>query len=75
MVIGIMLKYERIGCFCYYCGHLGHEVRTCNEYLDDVTRDAVREEMMRAWFKAYQIGRRVEMNRENMNLNLYQSGF
>ena len=38
-VLDIMLKYEGIGCFYYYCGHIGHEVRSCSEFLENATKD------------------------------------
>ncbi|XP_016199277.1 uncharacterized protein LOC107640255 [Arachis ipaensis] len=42
-IMEIQLKYERIGCFCSCCGHLGHEARSCNNWLDNSTSEDSRE--------------------------------
>ena len=31
----ILFKYECLGSFYSYCGHLGHEARTCPSFLED----------------------------------------
>ncbi|XP_025607851.1 uncharacterized protein At4g02000-like [Arachis hypogaea] len=44
-VTELKLRYERIGNFCHYCGYIGHEVRTCSNYLEDSVAGENREEM------------------------------
>ncbi|MED6207313.1 hypothetical protein PIB30_034635 [Stylosanthes scabra] len=34
-VFEIGIRYERIGIFCNYCGHVGHEIRNCSTQIDD----------------------------------------
>ncbi|KAL4380493.1 hypothetical protein AHAS_Ahas04G0039000 [Arachis hypogaea] len=51
MIIELSIKHEKIGCFCNYCRHLGHEVRSCEIFLEDsMTRD-VMEERRKNWLK------------------------
>ena len=74
-VIEIMLKYERLGCFCHYCGHIGHETRSCTELLEDTAKGEIKDEKIGPWLKADQVGRRVEDNKENADPNNKKEGF
>ena len=33
--IEVLFKCERLGCFCNYCAHIGHEARVCPRFLED----------------------------------------
>nr|XP_025692947.1 uncharacterized protein LOC112795221 [Arachis hypogaea] len=63
------LKYEHIGNFCYYCGSIGHEIKNCQQHLEDVATGKEIEEKWGGWLKVEQIGRRVEDEKENRNPN------
>ncbi|XP_025635850.1 uncharacterized protein [Arachis hypogaea] len=69
-VIELSVKYERIGTFCNYCGHLGHESRGYNQHLEDSIKGEVQEEKWGNWLKAKQVGWRVESYKENANPNI-----
>ncbi|MED6148501.1 hypothetical protein PIB30_053762 [Stylosanthes scabra] len=43
-----------MGCFCHYCGHLGHEQRHCGQLLQDSTNGELKEERWGVWLKADQ---------------------
>ena len=56
------------------CAHIGHEARSCEEYLGDTANEEVREEKIGAWAKANQVGKRVENSKENLNPNSKKEG-
>ncbi|MDV3200530.1 MAG: hypothetical protein Q8875_02730 [Pigeon pea little leaf phytoplasma] len=67
-VVELSAKYERIGNFCNYCGHIGHEQRTCSTLLEDSVAGRVQEEKWGTWLKADQGGKRwSDDNKENTN--------
>ncbi|MED6107979.1 hypothetical protein PIB30_019206 [Stylosanthes scabra] len=69
-VIDVTLKYEKIGSFCHYCGHLGHETRNCNLQLEDSVKGEIQEEKWGDLLRSEQGGRRESMLKENQNPNL-----
>ena len=58
---------KRIGSFCYYCGHLGHETRVCANCLEDSVKGERKEDKARPWLKVEQVGRKMEESKENSN--------
>ena len=65
----VVFKYERLGMFCNYCGHIGHENRTCSIYLEDKVRGVLQEDKIGPWIKAEQVGRKEEDRKENKDQN------
>ena len=65
----VSFKYERIGCLCFYCGHLGHKAKACHVFLEDKLAGKQRADKLGPWVKEEQVGRRLEENRENKNPN------
>ncbi|QHN82164.1 uncharacterized protein DS421_20g693330 [Arachis hypogaea] len=55
------LRYEMIRIFCTYCGHLGHDSKSCLIFLRDSSNNFVKEDKVSEWLKADQMGRRVEI--------------
>ncbi|MED6113489.1 hypothetical protein PIB30_071293 [Stylosanthes scabra] len=70
-IIIINLKYERIGIFCNYCGHIGHESRNCSSQIEDSLKGVTQEEKWGDWLKSDQGGRRISIYKENMNHNFH----
>ncbi|XP_016178958.1 uncharacterized protein LOC107621451 [Arachis ipaensis] len=69
VVFEIMLKYEKLGIYCSFCGYIRHETRNCEEYLK---LSANQQEIKERWnrvLKADQIGWRVEEQKENSHPN------
>ncbi|QHO38007.1 hypothetical protein S245_012450 [Arachis hypogaea] len=64
-----VVKYERLGCFRNYCGHLGHEQRVCSVMLHDTANGGVKEKRWGSWLKAEQTNRRLNKEKENNNPN------
>ena len=50
----IMLRYERLGIFCYYCAHIGHETQACLDFLGDTMKGVKRKEKIGSLIKADQ---------------------
>ncbi|MED6140096.1 hypothetical protein PIB30_089879 [Stylosanthes scabra] len=63
------IKYERIGNFCHYCGHINHEIRSCGIHLEDSVKGNVQEESWGLWIRAEQFGWLVSSEKENLNPN------
>ncbi|MED6209602.1 hypothetical protein PIB30_056350 [Stylosanthes scabra] len=72
-VMEIALKYERIGSFCHYCGHIGHEIRNCSIQIEDSIKDEVKEEKWGEWLCSEQGSKRENFMKENSNPNLTSS--
>ncbi|MED6173753.1 hypothetical protein PIB30_062635 [Stylosanthes scabra] len=56
----IGLRYERIGIFCTYCAHIGHEARQCQLFLQDSAENNIKQDCIGEWVKAKQTGKRIE---------------
>ncbi|WOL16390.1 hypothetical protein Cni_G25177 [Canna indica] len=62
----VKLRYEHIGTICFYCCHLGHEMRLCKQYLGDSSKGATSHEKGGSWLRADQVGRRLKSSSEPM---------
>ncbi|KAL4314933.1 hypothetical protein AHAS_Ahas15G0134600 [Arachis hypogaea] len=61
----IMLKYEKIGIYCGFCGHIRHETRNCANYLEISEINQEVEERWNKELRAYQLGWRIDETKEN----------
>ncbi|RYQ85825.1 hypothetical protein Ahy_B10g105443 [Arachis hypogaea] len=59
-ILEVNLKYEQIGNFYYYCGFVRHEIRNCQQNLEDTVAGQVKKEQWGPWLRAEQMGRRIE---------------
>ncbi|MED6119362.1 hypothetical protein PIB30_011165 [Stylosanthes scabra] len=56
----IGLRYERIGIFCTYYTHIGHEARHCQLFLQDSAENNIKQDCIGEWVKANQTSKRIE---------------
>ncbi|WOK97452.1 hypothetical protein Cni_G06160 [Canna indica] len=59
-IFEVCLKYEKIGSFYFYCGHLRHDIKACREHLKDMADGVEKQHMGGPWLKAEQFGKRLE---------------
>ncbi|MED6171817.1 hypothetical protein PIB30_044300 [Stylosanthes scabra] len=58
-ILEVGVRYERLGVFCTYCSHLGHESRNCQMLIEDAAQDNLKEDMLGEWIKADQVGKQL----------------
>ncbi|MED6151159.1 hypothetical protein PIB30_079630, partial [Stylosanthes scabra] len=70
----VSLRYERIGIFCTYCGHLGHDHKFCQILSNDTALNGVKDDRIGEWIRADQVGKRLDKNSETHATNSSASG-
>ncbi|QHO00057.1 uncharacterized protein DS421_13g403150 [Arachis hypogaea] len=60
----IGLRYERVGKFCVYCVKIGHELKRCNNFIEDSAQNCVKENKIGEWTRTDQVGRRIKDKEE-----------
>ncbi|MED6198771.1 hypothetical protein PIB30_069685, partial [Stylosanthes scabra] len=65
----IQLTYKKLGVYCCYCGYLGHDIHSCDQYLEFSMTEHDINLKWRNDLKANQMGWRLEDMKENLNPN------
>ena len=71
--IEVAFKYERLGSFYNYSGHLRHESRACPRFLENSVNRKKKADKPGEWIKVNQVGRKLEEYNKNQDPNYQEA--